>query len=59
MEDLRTGYVGKPEVEISIMRIVSLLPSATELVAFLGVEDQLRGISHECDYPAELSTCQS
>ena len=36
------------------MRIVSLLPSATEIVVALGLADQLVGISHECDYPAEI-----
>ena len=36
------------------MRIVSLLPSATEIVAVLGLADQLVGISHECDYPEEI-----
>ena len=34
------------------MRIVSLLPSATEIAASLGLFDQLVGVSHECDYPA-------
>lgn len=33
------------------MRIVSLLPSATELVCALGAADELVGISHECDFP--------
>lgn len=33
------------------MRIVSLLPSATEIVCGLGLEDQLVGVTHECDYP--------
>jgi iron complex transport system substrate-binding protein len=33
------------------MRIVSLLPSATEIVCTLGLEDQLVGVTHECDYP--------
>lgn len=33
------------------MRIVSLLPSATEIVCLLGLGDQLTGVSHECDYP--------
>lgn len=34
------------------MRIVSLLPSATEIVCSLGLEDQLVGVTHECDFPA-------
>lgn len=34
-----------------MMRIVSLLPSATEIVCALGLVDQLVGVSHECDYP--------
>jgi iron complex transport system substrate-binding protein len=33
------------------MRIVSLLPSLTELVCALGRGDDLVGVSHECDYP--------
>ena len=33
------------------MRIVSLLPSATEMICALGLEDQLVGVTHECDYP--------
>jgi iron complex transport system substrate-binding protein len=33
------------------MRIVSLLPSATDIVCSLGLEDQLVGRTHECDWP--------
>lgn len=33
------------------MRIVSLLPSATEIVCTLGLQDRLVGVTHECDYP--------
>ena len=33
------------------MRLVSLLPSATEIVCALGLEEHLVGISHSCDYP--------
>ena len=35
-------------------RIVTLLPSATEIVCALGFEDQLVGRSHECDFPASV-----
>src|SRR2546430_8330700 len=33
------------------MRIASLLPSATEIVCALGLEDDLVAVTHECDYP--------
>ena len=33
------------------MKIVSLLPSATEVLCLLGLEDHLCGVTHECDYP--------
>jgi iron complex transport system substrate-binding protein len=33
------------------VRIVSLLPSATEMICEIGLGDHLRGVSHECDYP--------
>ena len=36
------------------MKIVSLLPSATEIVAALGMAEHLVGRSHECDWPAGL-----
>lgn len=36
------------------MRIVSLLPSATEIVCALGLGDQLVGVTHACDYPADI-----
>ena len=36
------------------MRIVSLLPSATEIVCALGLGDELVGITHECDWPPEV-----
>jgi iron complex transport system substrate-binding protein len=37
------------------MRICSLVPGATEVVAMLGLADSLVGISHECDYPAGIN----
>ena len=35
------------------MKIVSLLPSATEIAFALGLGDQLEGVTYECDFPAE------
>lgn len=35
-------------------RIVSLLPSSTEILCALGLRERLVGVSHECDYPAEV-----
>jgi len=37
-----------------VNRIVSLLPSATEIVYALGLGDRLVGVSHSCDYPREV-----
>ena len=35
------------------MRIVSLLPSATEILFALGLDSEIVGVSHECDYPEQ------
>jgi iron complex transport system substrate-binding protein len=38
------------------MKIVSLLPSATEIVFALGLDAALEGVTHECDFPAAART---
>ena len=38
------------------MRIVSLLPSATEALFALGLGDQVVAVTHECDFPPEASS---
>ncbi|HEY4610576.1 MAG TPA: ABC transporter substrate-binding protein, partial [Ilumatobacteraceae bacterium] len=38
------------------MRIVSLLPSATEILFQLGLGDQVVGVTFECDFPSEART---
>ncbi|WP_068875622.1 MULTISPECIES: cobalamin-binding protein [unclassified Phenylobacterium] len=39
---------------MSALRIVSLLPSATEIVAAVGMAEQLVGRSHQCDFPPQV-----
>lgn len=41
---------------MSAPRIVSFLPSATEMAYALGLGDQLVGVTHECDYPSEAKS---
>jgi iron complex transport system substrate-binding protein len=38
------------------MRVVSLLPSATEILFALGFDKEIVGVSHECDYPPRART---
>jgi iron complex transport system substrate-binding protein len=38
------------------MRIVSLLPAATEILYAIGAGDSVVGVTHECDFPAEAAT---
>lgn len=38
------------------MRTVSLLPAATEIMAFLGATEHLVGITHECDFPSVIAS---
>jgi iron complex transport system substrate-binding protein len=38
-----------------VVRIVSLLPAATEIAAALGLMDQVVGVSHECNFPEEAN----
>lgn len=45
---------GRSREDAVAMKICSLVPGATEVVAALGQADRLVGISHECDYPPEV-----
>lgn len=36
------------------MRVISLLPSATEIICEIGLLDRLVGVTHECDFPAAV-----
>ena len=38
------------------MKLVTLLPSATEIIAKLGLEKNLVGVSHECDFPKTVQS---
>jgi len=37
------------------MRIASLVPSATETLYALGLGDSVVGVTHDCDYPPEVT----
>ena len=37
-------------------RVLSLVPAGTEIVAALGAEDTLVGVTHECDYPPSVAS---
>jgi len=41
--------------QMSDQKIVSLLPSATEIVCAIGLQDRLVGVTHECDFPVGVS----
>src|SRR3954449_3554227 len=38
------------------VRIASLVPSATEMLFALGLDDQVVAVTHECDYPPEAAS---
>ena len=40
---------------MKVKRIISFLPSATELIYELGVQEKLFGVTHECNYPSDAS----
>jgi iron complex transport system substrate-binding protein len=51
------GDVGRAVDSVTMVaapRIVSFLPSATEMACALGLGEQLLGVTHECDYPPEV-----
>jgi iron complex transport system substrate-binding protein len=50
------GQIQGAKESTEIRRIVTTLPSATEIVSVLGLEDRLVGITHECDYPPSVKT---
>lgn len=40
------------------LRLISFLPAATEMACALGMEEQLVGVSHECDFPTSVRNKQ-
>jgi len=47
------AWSGSGSLKGPAQRIVSLLPSATEIVCALGLADRLVAVTHECDFPAD------
>lgn len=48
-------HCGEAEATLAGMRIVSLLPAATEILYAVGAGDSVVGVTHECDFPAEAA----
>src|SRR6059058_1788292 len=48
-------YESYRRVSLRPMRIISLLPAATEIAGALGLTEQVVGVSHECDFPEEAN----
>jgi iron complex transport system substrate-binding protein len=48
------AWSGSGRLDGPARRIVSLLPSATEIVAALGLADRLVAVTHECDFPPDV-----
>jgi iron complex transport system substrate-binding protein len=44
------------DATLALMRIVSLLPAATEILYAVGAGDSVVGVTHECDFPAEAAS---
>ena len=38
---------------MQMKRVISFLPSATELIYELGAQEKLFGVTHECNYPSD------
>ena len=55
LHNIERAPTGRIEQRGNAMRVVSLLPAATEIVAALGLAECLVGVSHECDYPPEVA----
>src|SRR4029077_10071509 len=51
-----TALRGEAAAEPSPMKIISLIPSATEIVYALGLGEDLEGVTEECDFPADATT---
>src|SRR5207237_6971494 len=50
----RLARLPNERTTVMARRIVSFLPSATEMACALGLGDQLMGVTHECDHPPEV-----
>src|SRR5918996_3410554 len=54
--ELRPTRAGSQSKRDLMPKIVSFLPSATEIACALGLADSIVGITHECDYPPEIKS---
>src|SRR6185312_12635869 len=51
IHELAEQALGAPSNRMNDLRLISFLPAATEMACALGLERELVGVSHECDFP--------
>lgn len=47
------------EIKLPLRRIISLAPSITEMLFYLGLGESVIGVTRQCDYPAEVTRIES